>query len=56
MNATEMRAKLEAATTAEALGALYAEIVGYDPFADDPAISASEVHDTLTGLIEEIDE
>lgn len=31
----------------DALGALYAATVGYDPFEDDPAITAREVRQTL---------
>jgi hypothetical protein len=45
-------ARIVAAADAETLGALYEEIVGYDPFADDPSISISEVRATLAGFVE----
>lgn len=34
-------------TIKEALGAFYVERIGYDPFADDPAITIAEVARTL---------
>jgi hypothetical protein len=34
-------------TIEAALGALYEGLIGYDPFTDDPAISASEVAQTI---------
>lgn len=36
-------------TVEAALGAIYVKRIGYDPFADDPAIAAAEVAETLVG-------
>lgn len=40
-------------TIKAALGALYAEWIGYNPFEDDPQIEIAEVADTLASYVKE---
>ena len=55
MNATQLRAALAAATTKEALGALYVEAIGYDPFEDDASNTVEEVRDVLDDAVFELE-
>jgi hypothetical protein len=50
-----MLARVDAAADDRgALAAVYADLIGHDPFADVPAPDAGEVHDTLRDYVREV--
>lgn len=55
MNAAQLRAKLAAATTREALGALYVEVIGYDPFEDCASNTVESVREVLSDGVAELE-
>lgn len=45
--------RIRAADT-PALGVLYADLIGYNPFEDDPAITTDDVRSTLLDYVREL--
>jgi hypothetical protein len=51
LESDDWQAVLDFVSIRATLGAQYVELVGYDPFADDPTISPQEVENTLRDVM-----